>query len=186
VDSARRLPTLEDLEKLPPGVKGEIIEGVLYTQPRPRFQHQVASVNIGGDLVGPFGRGHGGGPGGWWIVTEPGIELPDAPEISPDLGGSRRERLPEPPADGRLRLAPDWVCEVLSPSTRRHDFLIKKPYYAKNGVPQHRIVDVEARVVLGYRLEKGEWVELGTWGDEVDARIKPFEAIPLDVRGWWP
>jgi Uma2 family endonuclease len=186
VDPVRKLPTIEDLERLPPGVKGEIIEGVLYTQPRLRIEHHCGGGNIFGDLLGPFGRDSGGGPGGWWIFAEPGIELPNTPEISPDVAGYRRERLPALPGGEPLRLVPDWVCELFSPAESRHDILVKKPYYAKIGVQHHWMVDVAARVVLAYRLEKGHWVELGTWGDETDARIEPFDAVPLDVRGWWP
>lgn len=92
MDPARRVPTLADLEALPSGVKGEIIDGVLYTMTRPRGRHQHTGLLIGAALLGPFHRG-AGGPGGWWILPEPGIELPNAPEISPDIAGWRRERL---------------------------------------------------------------------------------------------
>lgn len=184
-DAALKLPTLADLEALPPGIKGEIIEGVLYTMPRPRARHQNVLGGVTHDLTGSFQR-KGGGPGGWWILPEPGIELPGTPEISPDLAGWRRERLPELPEDEPLRVVPDWVCEILSPSTRRHNLLIKKPYYAKIGVPYHWIIDREARMVLAYRLEAGRWVELGVYGDETAARIEPFDAVPLDITAWWP
>jgi hypothetical protein len=79
-------PTLADLDALPPGVVGEIIEGVLYTMTKPRMRHQWTANGIGGDLRGPLGLGRGG-PGGWWIVAEPGIEMPNTPEISPDVAG---------------------------------------------------------------------------------------------------
>lgn len=174
------LPTLADLDALPPGVKGEIIEGVLYTMTRPRARHQYAVRKIGSSLGDSFD-----GRRGWWILPEPGIELPNTPEISPDLAGWRRERLPELPDDEPLRTVPDWVCEILSPSTRRHNLLIKKPYYARIGVPHHWIVDRETRTVTAYRLESGKWLELGVYGDERDARIEPFEEVPLDVTAWW-
>jgi putative restriction endonuclease len=82
----------------------------------------------------PFGAGRGG-PGGWWILVEPGIEVPDTPEIAPDLAGWKRERMPELPEDAAITTVPDWICEILSPGTRRHDLLVKKPYYAKVGLP---------------------------------------------------
>src|SRR5690242_21716819 len=90
MEPARKVPTMADLEALPPGVKGEIIEGVLYTMTRPRSTHQRTILALGAPLHDPFGRGIGG-PGGWWILVEPGIELPDTPEIAPDLAGWRRE-----------------------------------------------------------------------------------------------
>ncbi|MBI3204987.1 MAG: Uma2 family endonuclease [Myxococcales bacterium] len=184
MDPARKAPTLADLDALPPNVKGEIIEGVLYTMTRPRGPHQSTSLVIGADLVGPFQRGRGG-PAGWWILPEPGIELPETPEIAPDLAGWRRERLPALPEDAAITLVPDWVCEILSPSTRRHDLLVKKPYYARVGVAHHWLVDLPARTVTAYRLESGHWVELGVWGDETAARIEPFQEVPLDVASWW-
>lgn len=184
MDPARKIPTLADLEALPPGVKGEIIEGVLYTMTRPRGPHQRAERVIGSSVGDPFDQGRGG-PGGWWILPEPGIELANTPEIAPDVAGWRRERLPVLPADAPIQVVPDWVCEILSPGTRRHDLLVKKPYYAKIGVPFHWLVDLEAKTLTAYRLEGGRWVELGVFGDERDARIEPFEAIALEVAGFW-
>src|SRR3954451_8107117 len=180
-----KAPTLADLDALPPGIVGEIIEGVLYTMTKPRMRHQRTGLEIGSGLLGPFDHGRGG-PGGWWIVTEPGIELPNTPEISPDIAGWRRERMPELPIDEPIRVVPDWVCEILSPRTRRHDLLVKLPYYAKIGVGYHWLVDIEARTLTAQRLETGRWLTLGMFGDETEARIEPFEAIQLDVASWWP
>jgi len=186
MEPARKLPTIADLEALPAGVKGEIIEGVLYTMTRPRGAHQKVNLRIGSDLDGPFDRGRGG-PGGWWILPEPGIELPNTPEISPDLAGWKRERLPALPTDRSIAVVPDWVCEILSPTTRRHDLLIKKPYYARVGVSHHWVVDLEARTITSFRRdpERGLWLELGIHGDDRAARIEPFTDIPLDVASWW-
>lgn len=183
-DPARKVPTLADLDALPPGIKGEIIEGVLHTMTRPCALHQRTALDVGSDLRDPFQRGRGG-PGGWWILPEPGIELPNTPEIAPDLAGWRHDRLPSLPADEPIRVVPDWVCEILSPSTRRHDLLVKKPYYAKIGVPFHWLIDRDARTLTAYRLESGRWSELGVFGDERDARVEPFADIALDVAAWW-
>ncbi|HEX7838640.1 MAG TPA: Uma2 family endonuclease [Kofleriaceae bacterium] len=177
-------PTLADLDALPPGIVGEIIEGVLYTMTKPRMRHQRTGLEIGSGLLGPFDHGHHG-PGGWWIVTEPGIELPNTPEISPDVAGWRRERMPEMPVDEPIRVVPDWGCEILSKNTRRHDHVVKMPYYARVGVAYAWIVDLEARVLLAQRLESGDWRTIGTYSDETEARIPLFDAISLNVAGWW-
>jgi Uma2 family endonuclease len=184
MDPARKAPTLADLDALPADIKGEIIEGVLYTMTRPRGRHQRTGLAIGGDLRDPFDRGRGG-PGGWWIIPEPGIELPNTPEIAPVLAGWRRERLPIVPDDAPFRVVPDWVCEILSPTTRRHDLLVKKRYYAKVGVAHHWLIDLPARTLTAYRLESGRWLELGVYGDEHEARIEPFGEVALDVASWW-
>jgi Uma2 family endonuclease len=176
-------PTRADLDALPPNIKGEIVEGVMYTMTRPRARHQSVGGSIYSDLANPFGRKRGG-PGGWWILPEPGIELPNTPEIAPDVAGWRRERMPELP-DGPLTIVPDWVCEVLSRSTRRHNLLIKKPYYARIGVQWHWLVDIDSRTVTVLSLVAGAWTEIGTYGDETEALLPPFDALPLDVSSWW-
>jgi Uma2 family endonuclease len=103
------------LEALPESQKGEIIDGELHVLPRPRFRHGRASGFFGYHLGGPFDFDPNG-PGGWWILIQPGINLPGSPEVSPDLAGWRRSTLPEPPPENEpLRTVPDWVCEVLSP-----------------------------------------------------------------------
>ncbi len=169
---------------MPPGVKGEIIEGVLYTMARPRSHHQRTIGVMGIGVAGPFDLGQGG-PGGWWILPEPGIELPNTPEISPGIAGWRKERLPELPKDAAICVVPDWVCEILSPSTRHHDLVIKRPYYARAGVQYHWLVDLEARALIASRLESNHWVELGIFSEETEARIEPFDAVPLNVSIWW-
>lgn len=180
-----RAPTLADLDALPPGVVGEIIEGVLDTMTKPRARHQRTGLEIGSGLLGPFDHGRGG-PGGWWIITEPGIQLPNTPEISPDVAGWCRERLPELPVDEPIGVVPDWICEILSPTTRRHDQLVKLPYHARVGVAHAWVVDLESRVLTVHRLEEGTWRIVGTYSDESEARIVPFEAVPLNVAAWWP
>src|SRR5438105_1001262 len=114
-----RTPARADLDALPENRVGEIIDGVMYTMTRPRARHSNVEGAVAEELRPPFQRGRGG-PGGWWILPEPGIELPTAPEISPDVAGWRRERLPELP-EAPITVVPDWVCEILSPTTRRHD-----------------------------------------------------------------
>src|SRR5262249_20591287 len=142
VSSARPLdhpPTRADLEALPGNVKGEIIEGVLYTQPRPRPRHARVASALGSVLFGSFDAGVGG-PGGWWILIEPGIELPEAPEVAPDIAGWRVTTMPEL-RDEAISIRPDWVCEVLSPSNRAYDRAVKFPFYARVGVPNLWVVE---------------------------------------------
>jgi Uma2 family endonuclease len=78
------------------------------------------------------------------------------------------------------------VCEILSPTTRRHDLLVKKPYYARIGVAHHWLIDLEACTLTVYRLESGRWLELGVYGDDREARLEPFDIVPLDIASWWP
>lgn len=184
-EAARRRATRADLDALPRSVAAELIAGVLYTFPRPRARHQYAGGGTFSSLDGPFQHGRGG-PGGWWILVEPGIALEqlDVEEIAPDVAGWRRERLVELP-DGPITLAPDWACEVLSPSTRSHDQRVKRPLYARAGVGWLWFIDVDARTLSASRNESGRWLELGVWGDDDVARIEPFEAIEFRVGDLW-
>lgn len=177
-------PTLADIDALPAHMKGEIIDGVFYAMTRPRGFHQSVAGRVHFDVAGPFDRGRGG-PGGWWILPEPGIELPNSPEVSPDVAGWKRERLPGMPRTKSIQVVPDWVCEVLSSTTRRYDLRTKRPFYAKVGVAHLWVVDPDARVVTASRLENGRWSELGVWGDEADARMPPFEDAAIHVGEWW-
>jgi Uma2 family endonuclease len=175
--------TLAELEALPRHLKGEIIDGVLYAHARPDPHH----ANIIGALIdslrGPFQRGQGG-PGGWWILPEPGIEVPGSPEFSPDLAGWRRTRLPALPK-GRVPLVPDWICEILSPSTRTYDHRTKRPFFARLGVPYLWFVDPEARTLTISRLVEGRWLELGVFGEEDVVRGEPFEGLEIPLGEWW-
>ena len=183
-DPAPRRATRADLDALPESVVGEIIRGVLHTMPRPRLRRGSAATVLGADLNGPFQRGRGG-PGGWWIVIEPGIELTevDAEEIVPDLPGWRRERLPE--LTDRTSVVPDWVCEVLSPSTRRHDLATKRPLYAQAGVRWMCIVDVDARRLIASRNEGGRWLEIAVHADDGVVRVEPFDAVEIRLPDLW-
>jgi Uma2 family endonuclease len=181
---AVRQATKADLEALPPHIKGEIIEGVLYTHARPRARHSDIETSLADDLYGPYKRGRGG-PGGWWILIEPGIELPGSPELSPDLAGFRRERLPELPADSAIRVVPDWACEILSPATRGYDQRTKRPFYARIGVGYLWFIDMEAHTLSVSQLVEGRWTELGVWGEDDRVRAEPFGAVELDLSEWW-
>jgi Uma2 family endonuclease len=179
-----RPATRADLEALPSNVKGEILKGVLYSQPRPRPGHMDVEGLLIDDLKSPYQRGRGG-PGGWWILSEPGIELPGSPEVSPDVAGWRKERLPELPRDRSITVVPDWVCEILSPATRGYDQRTKRPFYAEIGVSHLWYVDLEARTLAVSKLEDGRWLELGVHGEDDRVKAPPFEGVEIALAEWW-
>lgn len=177
--------TYEDLCALPPNVMGEILDGVLYTQPLgQRFPQAHAVSVLIRRLYRPFYR-EIDGPGGWWVLFKGSFELPGSPEVVPRMSGWRRARLPRLPEDESIKVVPDWVCEVLSPPTREYILRVKRLFYAKHGIPWMWIVDPEARVLAASRLENGRWFEVGTWRDDDCARIAPFDAIELDLSDIW-
>lgn len=180
--SALELATYADLLALPDGARAEVRGGTLVTLPAPRPRHSNVQRALGRFVGGPFHDDDGeGGPGGWWIFAEVDVELGPHDVVRPDVAGWRRTNLPEP--DQRpLRTRPDWVCEILSPSTAPYDRTAKKRLYASSGVPFYWIVDPDARTLEAYALRDGAWVDVGSYGDTDTARIPPFEAIEIALR----
>jgi len=178
-----RPTSYEDLCALPDGVIGEIIDGELVVSPRPAPRHAVATSYLGGELTGPFGRGKGG-PGGWLILDEPELHL-DGHVIVPDLAGWLRERMPQVPETAWFTLRPDWVCEVLSPSTAILDRTRKQDIYREQGVPWLWFVDPNARTIEVLKLSGQDLVVAGTFGGDGEMRIPPFAAVAIDVAALW-
>ncbi len=185
-DAAKRTATYEDLKALPEDVLGQIVDGELIASPRPSLAHARAASVLGMRLGGPFdlGGGDGNGPGGWWILDEPELHLgPDV--LVPDLAGWRRDRLPTPPAGPYTEAVPDWICEVLSPSTARVDRIRKMRVYARAGVAHAWLVEPEARVLEGFRRHESAWLRVAAHGADERVRAEPFEAVELALADLW-
>src|ERR1017187_611152 len=155
-DPAKRRATYDDVLAAPEHVVAEVVNGVLHTQPRPGAPHARASSRLGIDLGGPFDRGKGG-PGGWIILDEPELHL-HGDVLVPDLVGWRRTRMPELPDASSFELPPDWVCEVLSPSTAAVDRAEKMPIYARERVAHAWLVDPIPKTLEAFGLEDNRWV----------------------------
>jgi len=191
-DAARVLdepnhPTIEAAyEGAPPDVVCEILHGALAMSPRPAPPHGRFAKKLGAGLFGPFDEGVSG-PGGWIFLDEPELHLGPRPDkMQPDLAGWLRERMPRVPRKAAIQVAPDWVCEVLSPSTASLDRDVKMPLYAEHGVSFAWLVDPIAQVLEAFKLVRGRWQPTGTWrGDDV-VRVEPFDALTLDLTRLWP
>jgi Uma2 family endonuclease len=179
----KRPATYKDLLAVPDHLVAEIIDGELYTSPRPAPRHAVASSGLVSDLAGPYDRGRGG-PGGWWILSEPELHL-GKDILVPDIAGWHRSRMPEVPTEAFFRLAPDWLCETLSPSTERLDRGKKLAIYAREGVSHVWLLNPIAETLEAYRLEEGRWVLLATRTGDAEVRVEPFGAISLELWRLW-
>ena len=178
-----RPATYEDILRLPENMVGEIVDGELVVSPRPGPRHALASSSLGIEIGGPFSRGRGG-PGGWIILDEPELHL--GPQVLvPDLAGWRRERMPALPDTAWFTLAPDWVCEVLSPSTAIVDRTGKQDIYRAQGVPWLWFVDPAARTIEVLSRAEQHWILAGSFGGSGERRIPPFDAVPIDVGALW-
>ena len=179
-----RPATYADIEALAPNLIGEILAGELVVSPRPAPRHAQASSGLGALIGAPFGYGRGG-PGGWRILDEPELHLRDD-VVVPDLAGWRLERMPGLPETAFFELPPDWVCEVLSESTRRRDRVRKLPIYARERVAHVWLLDPEAKTLEVYRLDGDGWRLAGTWSDTDKVHAEPFDAVELDLSLLWP
>jgi Uma2 family endonuclease len=178
-----RPATYEDLVALADTLVAEIVNGELHASPRPAPRHALAGSAIGGRLVLPYQDG-AGGPGGWWILDEPELHL-GRDVLVPDLAGWRRSRMPRLPDTAHFPLAPDWICEVLSPSTAQLDRARKPGIYARERVAHAWLIDPLARTLEVLRLEHGRWVILGTHAGSEVVRAEPFAEIDLELDALW-
>jgi Uma2 family endonuclease len=179
----KRPASYEDIRALPEHLVGELIDDELFVSPRPRARHARAASALGMELGGPFDRGRNG-PGGWWILDEPELHLGRA-VLVPDLAGWRRERMPEMPDVPFFTLEPDWVCEVLSPSTAKLDLQLKLPKYGSAGVAHAWIIDPVLRTLEVFRRVGAAWQLEDAFADGETVRATPFDAVPLELAALW-
>lgn len=176
-----KLLTYDALLSLEEGVKAEVIAGALEVMPGPLPRHGRAQRSLGSFIGGPYDDDDGaGGPGGWWIFVEVDVQLAPHDIVRPDLAGWRRARLADPEARP-FTTVPDWVCEILSPSTARRDRVTKRHLYAKHGIRYYWLVDPDSRTVEALELRDDVWVELGVYDDTATVRIRPFEEVELPI-----
>jgi Uma2 family endonuclease len=186
VAEPKRKATYDDVLAAPEHQVAEILDGELSLSPRPSNPHALASFNLGLAIGSAFSREpHGAeGPGGWWILSEPELHL-GSDVVVPDLAGWRRGRLPRIPNEPFFELAPDWVCETLSPSTVRIDRTRKLAIYARERVRNVWLVEPLARTLEVLALDVSRWVIAATHaGDEI-VRAEPFAAVEIALARLW-
>jgi Uma2 family endonuclease len=159
----------------------EVVRGELVRKASPSFEHGDVQWGIAGALVGFRGRSRPGRLGGWWLSTEVEIELEAHEVFQPDLAGWRIDRVPERPRGKPVRIIPDWVCEVLSPSTMKRDLGHKLHTYHRAGIGRYWVAEPIGEILTVYRWHETGYVLVlsAVPGDIV--RAEPFDAIELDI-----
>lgn len=175
--------TYQDVLDAPPHMVAEVLHGALYTHPRPAMPHAWASSGLGSKLGEPFNFGRGG-PGGWWIVDEPELHLGED-VVVPDLAGWRRTSMPEFPDSAYCEVAPDWVCEVVSPATRTLDRGAKQRIYAREDIGHLWFVDPDAKTLEAFELHEGRRSLLNKLSGITSVSLPPFEAIRFNLGDLW-
>ncbi len=176
--------TYDDVLNAPENKVAEILDGELFLSPRPAPPHAVSAGRLMVEIGAPFDRGRGG-PGGWWILPEPELHLAEH-IVVPDLAGWRRDRMAHLPDEAYFTLPPDWVCEVLSPSTARIDRTRKLRIYREARVGHAWLVDPLAKSLEVFRLSDAGWLLVDAKTGATPVRIEPFDAIELELGALWP
>lgn len=170
----------DDLASAPEDARLEIIGGEVFEKETASFEHGECQGLLITEANQRFRRGGEGHPG-WWFASEVLIEFfPDEIYI-PDVAGWRRDRHPERPSGRPVRARPDWICEILSPSTARRDLGEKRAAYAAAGVEFLWFINLEHRTLTALRLGEQGYVLVQAVGPEPAARVPPFEHADLDV-----
>jgi Uma2 family endonuclease len=190
-DSAKqdRPASFEDLANLPEGIVGQIIDGVLYTHPRPAGKHAYAATKINSAVDSFFGSRSGGGPGGWIFLFEPQLHLLQKHDVIPDIAGWKEELLSDDQiaelSGARITISPHWVCEVLSPSSVRMDKVLKSIKYAEAAIEHYWLIDPEQKTLEVRKLEKQKWLISASFEGSEKVRAEPFEAVEIDLGNLW-
>ena len=181
----------EELRLLPENVVGEIFNDELVVSPRPSPKHAGAVSRLAASISGPFDLGNGG-PGGWRIFFEPELHFEKPPQksekknvIVPDIAGWKTEKMPEFPKTAHFELSPDWICEVLSPSTARHDKISKMSIYAVNNIPHYWIVDPINKILETFILQDEAYRMEMTFGGNDRVSAPPFGAFEFNLGILW-
>jgi len=178
-----RRATYADVLAAPEHKVAEVIDGSLHLSPRPAYLHAEAQAALVAEIRTIFGRSRRG-PGGWIVLAEPELHFGDD-IVVPDIAGWRRARLPAVPDVPYLELAPDWVCEVLSPSTEKLDRGKKLSVYARAEVNHVWILNARTRMLEVLRRQGADWLNIGRYQDDAKLRAEPFESEEIDLAFVW-
>jgi Uma2 family endonuclease len=173
--------TIAEALARPESDRAELIRGSLVQKAAPTPRHSAAQLGVSIGVGSRFNRRPGGRwPGGWWIRPEVDIQL-GRELFRPDLVGWRRDRCPDPPEERPVKLRPDWVCEILSPSNAAVDRVQKMQSFFQAGVPHYWLLNPTEFTLEVYRhAEEGYLLALSAQAGQT-VRAEPFEAVELKV-----
>lgn len=184
VDAGPRRATYQDVLDAPHDKIAQVVDGELWLQPRPNVGHARAATRLTGQLDDAFGRRRSGF-GGWTILFEPEIHVAGS-ILVPDIAGWRRESVDELDLEAAFfDVRPDWVCEILSPSTQVLDRTRKMDTYGSEGVAYLWFVDPAAQLLEAYQQSPDGWLRLGTWSEDAKPNVAPFDKLDLELGLLW-
>jgi Uma2 family endonuclease len=179
-DLAVRPASYRDLKAVSENLVAEIIEGALETHPRPRPRHARAASRLLAELMNKFECGLDRAES-WVFIKEPELHL-ERHVVVPDLAGWRAERLAAESEDSSIDIAPDWVCEIITPSTARLDRGPKRRIYAEAGVGHLWLLEPWDGTLEAFALSGRQWLLLNTVQRGKEVRVAPFDAASFPLN----
>ena len=170
--------TVEDYYSMPDDVRVEIIDGVIYDMtPAPTLRHQDIAGIIYSVLLGKVMRGKGSCHP---FISPVDVQLDrdNSTMVQPDVVLVCD---PEILIEGRVIFgAPDFVVEVLSPSTKKKDLTIKYKKYLEAGVREYWIIDPDSMQIITYYFEEDMLPVIYGFKDKVPVRIWDEDGFFID------
>lgn len=179
MDAVRREEpyTIDDIYALPEGERAELIDGKIYFMSSPSRTHQQILISLSVDISNYIKSNNGKCeiyPAPFAVFLNNDDKTYVEPDISVICDPSK---LDEKGCHG----APDWVIEIVSPSSRSMDYLIKATKYHDAGVKEYWIVDPEDKSISVYSFEGEMRVIHYRFGEEVPVGIYEGFSIKLSI-----
>ena len=150
--SQEKVHTIEDIYALPDGQRAELIDGEMYMLAPPSSRHQEILMNLSSSIHQYTKYGQGDCkvfPAPFAVF----LNEDDRTYVEPDISViCDKSKLDDRGCNG----APDWVIEIVSPSSKRMDYLIKLLKYQKAGVKEYWVVDPERKSIMVYDFAGGD------------------------------
>ncbi len=119
------------------------------------------------------------------MLDQPALRLGDQTGTV-DLAAWTKTRHPRFPSERPIRMAPDWVCEVVDWDTAAHDRGAKADSLLALGVHHYWLLEPRSRLLEAWQASDGRWVRQGAWTPGQTATIAPFHAVALEVAALFP
>ena len=159
--------TLEDYLALPDDQRVELIDGVFYVMDSPTAPHQLVAGELH-RIISNYIRGKKGNCVPFIAPYDVQLDRDDRTIVQPDvfIVCDRSKVLRK-----RCFGAPDMIIEILSPSTKKKDMVIKAHKYQNAGVREYWMIDLEQERILTYRFDQEELLTIYGFSDSVPVGI---------------
>jgi len=170
--------TIEDIYNLPEGTRAELIDGQIYYMAPPSSKHQEISMELS-RLIANHIKSKDGPCKVYPAPFAVFLNEDDTKYVEPDISViCDKDKLDDKGCHG----SPDWIIEIVSPSSKRMDYHIKLFKYHTAGVREYWIVDHAKNRIMVYNFESEDTLDY-TFQDKVEVNIYDDLAIDFSQLG---